>query len=180
MPSIRYAKPSDAKRLAVLAEETFRDTFGKMNTVEDMDFHCRTSYGELIQAAEISNAELVTLVGEEGDNLIAFAQLRWPEAPRCVSAKTPGEIQRLYVVKSWHGKGIAQDLMAACLEEMKNRGSDVVWLGVWERNPRAIAFYQKFGFAEVGDHIFSLGADSQRDIILIRPVSNRFSDASQE
>ncbi|GAA0889021.1 GNAT family N-acetyltransferase [Rhodanobacter soli] len=173
MSSIRYAKPSDAKRLAALAEATFRDTFGSVNAVEDMNLHCRASYGEAIQSAEISNAGIATLLCDEGGNLAAFAQLRWSAAPACVSAQNPGEIQRLYVAKSWHGKGMAHDLMAACIGEMENRKSDVVWLGVWERNPRAIAFYKKFGFVEVGDHVFPLGTDPQRDIIMSRLVSNR-------
>lgn len=177
MPSIRYARPSDAKRLAALAEETFRDTFGSVNAAEDMNLHCRTSYGEAIQLAEISNAAMITLLCEEGGNLTAFAQLRWSEAPGCVSAKSPGEIQRLYVAKSWHGKGVAHDLMAACIREMEGRQSDVAWLGVWERNPRAMAFYGKFGFVEVGDHVFPLGTDPQRDIIMSRPVSHRPSGA---
>jgi ribosomal protein S18 acetylase RimI-like enzyme len=177
MPSIRYAKPSDAKRLAALAEETFRDTFGSVNAVEDMNLHCRTSYGEVIQLAEISNAGMATLLCEDGSDLTAFAQLRWSEAPSCVSAKSPGEIQRLYVAKSWRGKGVAHDLMATCIKEMENRESDVVWLGVWERNPRAIAFYKKFGFEEVGDHVFPLGTDPQRDVIMTRSVSSRPSGA---
>jgi len=63
--------------------------------------------------------------------------------------------------------------MATCIKEMENRESDVVWLGVWERNPRAMAFYKKFGFGEVGDHVFPLGTDPQRDIIMARPVFNR-------
>lgn len=168
---IRYAIPSDAESLAALAEETFRETFGGVNTAEDMSLHCRTSYGKAIQSAEISDPNMVTLVCEDGGTLIAFAQLRWSEAPGCVSAISPGEIQRLYVSKSWHGKGIAQDLMTASLIEMKTRESDVVWLGVWERNPRAIAFYKKFGFEEVGSHVFALGRDPQRDIIMVRLVS---------
>jgi hypothetical protein len=86
---------------------------------------------------------MVTFVCEEGGTLIAFAQLRWTAAPSCVTAIDPGEIQRLYVARSWHGKGMAQALMAACLKEMERRASDVGWLGVWERNPQAIAFYKK-------------------------------------
>ena len=177
MQPMRYATPSDAAPLAALAEETFRETFASMNTVEDMNLHCRTSYGAAIQSAEISDSNMVTLVCEEGGTLIAFAQLRWSEAPSCVPAIDPGEIQRLYVASSWHGKGIAQALMAACLKEMERRASDVVWLGVWERNPRAIAFYKKFGFSAVGSHIFPLGTDPQRDIIMVRPVSTSASRA---
>lgn len=156
----------------MLAEETFRDTFGSANTTEDMTAHCQASYGEALQLAEISDPGMVTLVCEDGESLVAFAQLRWTSTPECISTQHPGEIQKLYVAKSWHGKGIAQDLMSTCLKEMRSRNSDAVWLGVWEHNPRAIAFYKKCGFVEIGDHPFHLGNDQQRDIIMSRLLSD--------
>jgi ribosomal protein S18 acetylase RimI-like enzyme len=172
IPRIRHAIPADAMELSALAEQTFREAFRSTNTVEDMDMHCRARYGEAIQRTEISNPAMVTLLCESDGSLIAFAQLRWPAAPDCVPAQCPGEIQRFYVSASWHGKGVAHDLMTACIEEIEKRQFDVVWLGVWEHNPRAIAFYQKFGFREVGSHVFPLGTDPQRDLIMVRPVSS--------
>jgi ribosomal protein S18 acetylase RimI-like enzyme len=171
MPAIRKAERNDARRLAHFAERTFRETFGPMNTAEDMDLHCRTNYSEAIQAGEIADPGMITLLSEHGTELAGFAQIRWGGAPVCVRAKSPGEIQRLYVASEWHGQGVAPALMGACLAELQLRGSDVVWLGVWERNPRAIAFYRKYGFADVGAHIFPLGRDPQRDVVLARPVS---------
>ena len=171
MPIIRKANRNDAKQLSQLAERTFRDTFGAINTTEDMDLHCQSSYSEVIQSDEISNPNMITLLCENEEGLVGFAQLRWNGAPNCVLAKSPGEIQRLYVANGWHGKGIAQDLMYACIQEMKDRGSDVVWLGVWERNPRAIAFYKKFRFVEVGEQVFPLGSDQQRDVVMARSVA---------
>lgn len=168
MPMLRKATPDDARSLAELAESTFRETFGASNAREDMDQHCRAHYGEAIQAREISDPDRLTLVSADGDRLVGFAQLRWGAAPECVKAASPGEIQRLYVAGNWHGRGVAQELMRACLEAMAARGSDAVWLGVWERNPRAIAFYRKSGFVEVGDHVFALGGDPQRDIVMVR------------
>ncbi|UPT73871.1 MAG: GNAT family N-acetyltransferase [Elusimicrobiota bacterium] len=168
MPVIRVAIPSDANRLAELAERTFRDTFSGANTKEDVNLHCKTSYGESIQAAEIADPALVTLVCEERGSLIAFAQLRWGKAPGSIPGDSPGEIQRLYVAAEWHGKGVARELMEACLRRFEEAKTDTIWLGVWERNPRAISFYRKFGFAEVGDHVFQLGADRQRDIVMAR------------
>jgi ribosomal protein S18 acetylase RimI-like enzyme len=135
-----------------------------------MDAHCRGSYSEDFQAEEIANPNMVTLLAEHGEELVGFAQLRWSEAPSFVQGNSPSEIQRLYVASNWHGKGAAQALMAGCIEEMKARGSDVVWLGVWERNPRAIEFYRKLGFVERGDHIFPLGHDPQRDIVMARSI----------
>ena len=54
----------------------------------------------------------------------------------------------------------------AVVDALLERGCDVVWLGVWERNPRAISFYRKVGFAEVGEHVFQLGSDPQRDVVM--------------
>src|SRR5215203_4510043 len=104
---IRRATPGDAKRLAELAETTFRATFAATNTVEDMDLHCEASYSESIQASEICSASIVTLLGEHLGDLVGFAQLRWNEPFDCVPAKSPGEIHRLYVRSDWHGKGVA-------------------------------------------------------------------------
>ena len=170
MPILRIARRGDAQRLSSLAERTFRDTFGAVNTAANMDLHCKDSYGEAIQEAEILNPKMATLLFEDKGALVGFAQLRWGGAPQCISAASPGEIQRLYVGKDWHGKGAAQELMSACLGEMEARGSDVVWLGVWERNPRAIAFYRKSGFVDAGEIAFPLGRDLQRDIVMFRPV----------
>ncbi|MDQ5979318.1 MAG: diamine N-acetyltransferase [Verrucomicrobiota bacterium] len=170
MPVIRKADLADAPQLALIAERTFRDTFAGQNTAENMDQHCRLSYGAALQAEEISAPHRVTLLAKEAGVIVGFAQLRWKGAPRCVEARSPAEIQRLYVVKDWHGRGVAQELMSACIEEIRNRGGDAVWLGVWERNPRAISFYRKFGFVEVGEHVFPLGTDPQRDIVMVRPV----------
>ena len=168
--AIRQATRADALPLARLAERTFRETFASGNTAENMELHCRTSYQESIQASEIADPIMVTLVVAHEQELIGFAQLRWAPAPACVAGRTPGEILRIYLLREWHGKGIAQPLMAACLAELKARGSDVVWLGVWERNPRAIAFYTRIGFVERGEHVFPVGDDPQRDIIMVRSL----------
>lgn len=170
MLTVRKANLSDAKMLSVFAEQTFRETFGGANADDDMALHCKNSYGEAIQGEELSNPNRLTLLAEEDGELIGYAQLRWEAAPACVASERPGEIQRLYVRSGRHGKGVAQSLMDACLEEMKAKGTDVVWLGVWERNPRAIAFYKKYDFVEVGDHVFPLGNDPQRDIVMARSM----------
>jgi ribosomal protein S18 acetylase RimI-like enzyme len=171
MPTIRTADIADAAALAELAEASFRSTFAATNTDEDMALYCRQHFGEAIQKAEIESPELETVLVEEQQRLIAFAQLRRGDAPRCVVAARPGEIQRFYVRKDWQGRGIAQCLMRHCLDTLECRGADLVWLGVWERNTRAIAFYRKFGFVEAGEHVFVLGNDRQRDILMCRRMA---------
>lgn len=170
MPALRKAGLEDARALAEIAESTFRDTFAAQNTEENMRLHCELSYGEAIQAAEIASPDRITWLAEDEGRLVGYAQVRWAKAPDCVTARKPGEIQRLYVVKDWQGRGVAQALMQASLADIGDRGADVAWLGVSERNPRAISFYRKFGFTEVGAHVFPLGQDPQRDIVMARPV----------
>ncbi len=167
---IRPATELDAAALAQLAERTFRATFAHENRPEDMDAHCRDSYAACIQAAEIRDPARVTLVCEEGPRLIGYGQLRWSNAPACVAGARPAEIQRLYVDAPWHGRGVAQRLMASLLDAASKGGADVAWLGVWERNPRAVAFYEKSGFSVVGDHVFVVGSDPQRDLVLAKKV----------
>jgi len=170
MPELRIAVASDARALAVLAERTFRATFEAMNTPEDMNLHCEAHYSEMLQSEEILDPGLQTLVCEESGQLVGFAQVRLGPGPECLRAQQPVELQRLYVSQDWHGRGVAQDLIAAAVGLAAAKGADQVWLGVWERNLRAIAFYEKCGFAEVGDHTFLLGTDPQRDIVMTRVI----------
>ena len=78
----------------------------------------------------------------------------------------PTELARLYSQQEFIGKGVGQDLMDACFERAKAHGHDVMWLGVWEYNPRAQRFYEKNGFRVVGRHTFQLGADPQTDLLM--------------
>jgi ribosomal protein S18 acetylase RimI-like enzyme len=167
---IRRALPADAAALAELAERSFRDAFATMNAASDMDLHCLRHYGEPIQAREIGEAGRVTLVAEDGGALSAFAQLRWGASPACVTGEAPGEIQRFYLARDFHGSGLAAALMQACFETLYAGGARTAWLGVWERNARAIAFYRRLGFLEQGEQRFLLGTDLQRDLVLARPL----------
>ena len=166
MTRLRPAMPADAPSLAVLAERTFRETFGARNSPENMDLHCAKVFGTDIQLREISDRSLVTTVAEADGGMIGFSQLRIPSAHAAVAAKRPAEISRIYVLAEWHGRGVADDLMRAALATARRDDCDCLWLGVWEHNPRAMAFYRKFGLAVVGTHAFMLGLDRQRDLIM--------------
>lgn len=173
-PMIRQAVPGDAAALAAFAESAFRATFGAQNSVENMDAYCAAAYGESIQAREIGAPDMETLVMVHGDQLIGYAQLRWGAAAKCISAAVkPAEIFRLYVDHAHHGKGAARELMNRLFALAGAGGADLIWLGVWEHNPRAIAFYRKHGFTHVGDHVFRLGSDPQRDLVLVRQLGAR-------
>lgn len=159
---IRRATPGDAARLAEFGARTFQETFGAHNRPEDMEAFLSTAYGVDVQLAEIIDPARVMLIVEEGDALIAYAQLRvhLPEV----------EIGRFYVDSAWHGRGIAQSLMSAVLDLVRDLGATRLWLGVWERNAKAIAFYEKCGFVDCGSQPFLLGSDLQTDRVMERAV----------
>jgi diamine N-acetyltransferase len=170
--TIRQARAADAMKLSELAERTFRDAFSSLNTEENMNLHCATAFSSEIQLGEITNPDILTLVAESGDELVAFAQVHLRgDMPDCIAFSPAVELHRIYVQQNFHGAGLARDLLAEVMETAKHRGAAAVWLGVWEQNPRAIRFYQRSGFTEVGDHVFVVGTDPQRDLVMVRECS---------
>ena len=176
MPAtIRPAAPADAARLAEFAAEAFRDTFGKDNTPADMDRYVAESFGPDRQSAEIADPDAIVLLaelaGEKGPpQLAGYAHLAFGETPAAVTGPGLMELKRFYVGRRWHGRGVAQALMEAARGAAAARGAGTLWLGVWERNPRAVAFYAKHGFVRVGEQEFVLGEDRQTDWLLARTL----------
>ena len=166
MTPLRPAFPADALALAVLAERTFRDAFGARNSPGNLDQHCAKVFGSEIQQREIEDCGLVTTIAETDGRMVGFSQLRLQHAHAGVAAKRPAELNRIYVVAEWHGRGVARDLMHHALDTAARAGCDWLWLGVWEHNPKAMAFYRKFGLEIVGSHAFMLGQEPQRYLVM--------------
>lgn len=170
MALLRRAVPQDAPSLAVFAERTFRDAFAARNSPENVDLHCAKAFGTEIQRREIEDPWLVTMLAEDAGRQVGFSQLRLSNASPSVAARRPAELHRIYVSAEWQGRGVAQDLMGRAFGDAAAAGCDILWLGVWEHNSKAIAFYRKLGFEVVGEHVFMLGQDRQRDLVMARKV----------
>lgn len=166
--AVRLATADDALLLARMGARTFRDTFGADNTAEDMAAYLARSFSPEIQAAELADAATDFLIAFAGDEPAGYAKVRAGSAPACVRGTSPLEICRLYADTPWIGRGVGGTLMQACLGHAASLGCDVIWLDVWERNPRAIGFYERWGFAVVGEQDFVLGDDVQRDLLMAR------------
>ncbi len=166
--AIRLAGPDDAAAVAAFGERSFRETFGPDNRREDMDAYCAASFAIDRQQQELAALDRVTLLAEMEGDLAGFAQLRDGPAPACVTGPDPIEILRFYVDRRWHGQGIARTLMAETLARARALGRRTIFLAVWERNARALAFYRKVGFRGVGAQPFQLGKDVQTDQVMMR------------
>jgi GNAT superfamily N-acetyltransferase len=166
------AAPSDAARLAEFGARTFRETFADDNSVEDMSRHLESAWSPDIQRREIEDPDIDTLVlADDAGRWMAFAQLRANHVSDGVPAEGSIELWRFYVDQPWQGRGVAAALMAAAKERGRRRGARTMWLGVWERNPRAQAFYRKHGFSHVGKKVFVVGSDPQTDHVMLCPLA---------
>ena len=170
LPTLRRATSDDAGALSTFATRVFVETFGPHNRAEDIAQYVTTTYGASRQAAEIADPAIVTIVAEHQGALAGFAQVRHHAAPACVAGPAPVELWRFYVDTTWQGQGLARRLMDAVHAAASELGGRTLWLAVWERNPRAIAFYEKAGFRTAGAQVFVLGSDRQTDDVMVAEV----------
>lgn len=167
---IRPATFEDAALLAELGARTFRETFEPLYDPEDLAAFLGSTYSEALQRAELEAPSRPALVLEVHGSPVGFAQLRLEHPEACVAGQHPAELQRIYLLRAAQGGGRGAALLAASEALARGRGADVLWLGVWEQNDRALAFYARSGFQAVGEHGFSVGRRVDRDLILAKAL----------
>lgn len=170
--SLRVGTPADAERLAEFARRNFADTFGPDNTPEDLELHLSYTYSPELQRRELSNPRFATMLAEAEGKIAGYAQLRDAPVPASVTTAKPIELLRFYVDRAWHGQGVARLLMNEVVATARARGAESIWLCVWQKNPRAIAFYAREGFLPVGTQDFLLGTDVQLDWVMARVLGS--------
>jgi diamine N-acetyltransferase len=169
--NIRYATTDDAGLLSELGARTFFEAFAQQNTPANMAAHLERSFSPEIQYRELSQADTVFLIAESEGQPVGYLQLLINSREKGIEGSRPLEIRRIYVLPEFIGRGAGKELMTAAFNEARKWDCDCIWLGVWDRNNRAIVFYKKWGFHEVGAHIFTLGEDSQRDLIMVKDLA---------
>lgn len=169
---IRQASPQDAKLLTDLAYTTFWDAFAHhpKNAPDDLNHYMRQAFSLEQTTRELDDENSVFLIAEIDVEPAGYAKLITNAAEEGITAERPIELNRIYAHQQFLGKGIGQALMDACFERAKTHNHDVMWLGVWEFNPRAQRFYEKNGFRIVGSHVFQLGEDPQTDLLMQRDL----------
>lgn len=166
--SILQASPDDAKLLTDLAYTTFWDAFAHhpKNAPEDLNHYMRQAFNLEQIAVELADSNNIFLIAEIAGKPVGYAKLIAGSTEVGITAARPVELSRLYSHQEFLGKGVGQDLMDACFERAISHNHDLMWLGVWNYNPRAQRFYEKNGFRVVGKHTFQLGSDPQTDLLM--------------
>ncbi|MBA3769004.1 MAG: GNAT family N-acetyltransferase [Blastocatellia bacterium] len=172
MISIRPATTDDAKLLADLSYTTFWDAFAHhpKNAPDDLAHYMRQAFSLEQITEELSNRKNIFLVAAIDGKAAGYAKLIVNNIEPGITAARPVELSRLYSHQEYLGQGVGQNLMDACFERAGRHDHDVMWLGVWEYNPRAQRFYEKNGFRMVGKHTFLLGSDPQTDLLMQREL----------
>ena len=160
---IRLADVEDAALVADFSRRTFYESFARYNTPENMRLYLDEQFPREKQIAEVGAPGRIFLLAYLDDLLVGFASMRESEPPEGLKGENGIEIVQLYADQEMIGKGVGPALMQACLDTARAQGRDWVWLGVWEHNQRANAFYAKWGFERCGEHIFIVGLDAQTD-----------------
>ena len=168
---IRRGNAGDAALLADLGARTFTETFAPDNSPEDMAAYLITAFSPTQQRTELADRETSFLIAESNGVAVGYAMLRSGNVLENVTGENPIELVRLYVSQDRLGSGVGAALMQACIREASERGHRTLWLGVWEHNARAQAFYRSWNFTEIGTHVFQLGNDPQTDLLMQRTIS---------
>jgi len=163
--SIRKIETAEAKVLSRLAKQTFFDTFTGTCTKEDMDSFLEEYFNVSQIKKELednTSFNFFAIIDDQPAGYIRFKE-DYDTFPYMKKWKAI-EMKRLYIVKEFHGKGIAQQLMGLFMEHAIKNNYEVAWLGVWEFNFKAQSFYKKYGFEDSGyGHPFPIGNTPQTD-----------------
>jgi diamine N-acetyltransferase len=167
---ISVATIADAFELAMFSGESFYNTYAAFNTPENMDMYVSKAFAVGTIENEIADSNNVFLLLRENSYLIGYAKLT-NNLPENISIKyTTIELARLYIAENAKGKGFGKMLLTACYTHALQQQCQTIWLGVWQQNRAAIAFYNKMGFTTIGVHQFLLGDDVQDDFVMIRTI----------
>jgi len=167
---IRYASTADAQNIAELSRQTFYDTFAEVNTKEDMDKFMTGPFSTEQLLAECALPEHIFLAAFMDEELVGYAKMTETKNPPELGDTPAIELGRLYAAQKTIGQGVGKLLMQECIRIAKEKSRMLLWLGVWEHNQRAIAFYTKFGFEKFGEHDFVLGDDVQTDWLMKKSI----------
>ena len=163
---IHRANRKDLKDLQSVSKITFKESFGDQNTPEDMEKYLREKFSEEQLLSELDNPDSEFHLAKLNEQVVGYIKLNIGQAQTELKDDKGLEIERIYVLNKFIGKGVGKQLFNLTLSIANQKDSQYIWLGVWEKNERAINFYLKNGFIEFDKHLFILGDDHQTDILM--------------
>jgi diamine N-acetyltransferase len=163
---LRQATLADLHELQKIGRQTFFETFAASNTEENMQQYLQEGFAVEKLTAELENPNTAFYFALLDQQVVGYLKLNFGAAQTELKDQRALEIERIYVLQEFHGQQVGQALYEQAIAVARQANAAYVWLGVWEKNPRAIRFYEKNGFTAFDKHIFRLGEDAQTDIMM--------------
>jgi len=170
-PLIRIATVDDIPVLCRLGAATFRETYYPISVPREVDEYAAEHFTAEKVAGWFGKPCARTLLASVGDAPVGYAHLRHARVPACVPDRKAIELSRLYLLATAQGTGLGSAMMAAALAQAAELGARTVWLGAYDRNLRALAFYARHGFMRAGTHEFEFGGEVYADPVFTRAVA---------
>lgn len=167
-PVIRRAGPADAETLAALGARTFSETFAHLYAPEDLEAFLAEAYGLERTRADLADGSKASWLVEADGAPIGYALAGPCQLPHDDVTPACGELKRLYFLKGHQGGGLGGRLFAEVMDWLASDGARDIWIGVWSENYGAQRFYERHGFAKVGEYGFAVGKTVDREFILRR------------
>lgn len=168
--TIQAVRTADVLKLQSIARQTFTETFSSQNTEENMNMYLTEALSVEKLTLELEDSNSLFYFAIEDNTIVGYLKLNTASSQTEKQPEEALEIERIYVLKAYQGRQIGQVLYEKALAIANELEVRYVWLGVWERNERAIQFYTKNGFVEFGQHIFTLGEDEQVDKLMKKNI----------
>jgi ribosomal protein S18 acetylase RimI-like enzyme len=163
---MRRASVDDLNLLRSISIQTFRETFLRHNTLDNIDRYVADNLSEEKLFDEFTNSESQFFISFYNHEPSGYLKVNTGSAQTEFSGSQGIEIERIYVLQQYQGKGIGAMLLKHAVDIASNKHFESIWLGVWEHNKNAIGFYSRYGFSQVSEHAFFVGDDRQTDIIM--------------
>lgn len=170
------AEPADWQVLQQLARDTFVAAFAAHNTPENLRAYVAKAFNDAQVQAELARTDSEFWLARYDGQLAGYLKINFGDAQNEPMDRPALEIERIYVTEAFQGTGIAQALLVKARERARATGARRIWLGVWERNPKAVRFYQKNGFRQFGEHHFVLGDETQTDWLMAQDLAFSMKD----
>ena len=165
---IRRCELADLDALRNIAFQTFDDAFRRLNDARSFNEYLDASFSRAKLETELKNPNSTFFFLYSDDVLAGYMKINKGDAQTDLGDPEALEIERIYVTRDFQGLGLGKALIDRAMEAARLAKKKTVWLGVWEKNGNAIAFYKKMGFVKTGTHFFYIGSKRQTDFIMRR------------
>lgn len=169
--NITRCKLEDLQALQTISIETFNETFKDQNSAENMKAYLEKAFTLQKHSEELSNTFSKFFFLYFNDKLAGYLKVNTDDAQSEKMGAEALEVERIYVRKEFHRLGLGTVLINKAIEIAKAKRKNQIWLGVWEKNEKAIHFYRKIGFVQTGSHSFYMGEEEQFDLIMVKTLS---------